>query len=48
MMHKLDGVKTGIINEIEMLRRDMRRRLDEKLGRIEEDIAKIKARLGMT
>ncbi len=29
-MHKLDGVKTGIINEIEMLRRDMRRILAEK------------------
>ena len=48
MIHKIDDAKTGIINEIQMLRRDMKSMLDERLGRIEEDIAKIKARLGMT
>ncbi|MEO9365180.1 MULTISPECIES: hypothetical protein [Candidatus Nitrosocaldus] len=46
-MHKLDDAKTGIINEIQIIRKDIRSVLDERLGRIEEDIAKIKTRYGM-
>ncbi|MEM3092117.1 MAG: acylphosphatase [Candidatus Nitrosocaldus sp.] len=47
IIHKIDDAKTGIINEIRMFRSDMKSMLDERLARIEEDIAKIKARLGM-
>ncbi|MEM2856390.1 MAG: acylphosphatase [Candidatus Nitrosocaldaceae archaeon] len=47
IIHKLDDVKTGVTNEIQMLRKDITNILNERFGKIEDDIAKIKARIGM-
>ncbi|MEM4275101.1 MAG: acylphosphatase [Candidatus Nitrosocaldaceae archaeon] len=47
IIHKLDDAKTGVTNEIQMLRKDITNILNERFGKIEDDIAKIKARIGM-
>ena len=44
---KLDDLKVSIVEEIHALREDIKAVLDKRLSKIEEDIMKIKIRLGM-
>ena len=44
---KLDDLKVSIIEEIHALREDIKTILDKRLSKIEEDIMKIKIKLGM-
>lgn len=47
MLEKLDETKKEIVGEIRELRWDLKSYLDEKLIRIESDIAQIKAKIGL-
>lgn len=47
MLEKLDETKNEIVGEIRELRWDLKSYLDEKLMRIESDIAQIKAKIGI-
>ncbi len=44
---KLDDLKVSIVEEIRALREDIKTILDKRLSKIEEDIMKIKIKLGM-
>jgi len=44
---KLDDLKVSIVEEIHALREDIKAILDKRLSKIEEDITKIKIKLGM-
>ena len=44
---KLDDLKVSIVEEIHALREDIKTILDKRLSKIEEDITKIKIKLGM-
>lgn len=47
MLEKLDEAKKEVIGEIKELRLDMRSYLDERLKRIESEIALLKAKVGL-
>jgi acylphosphatase len=47
MLEKLEETKTEIVGEIRELRWDLKSYLDEKLARIESDVAHIKAKIGL-
>ncbi len=44
---KLDDLKVSIVEEIRAVREDIKAILDKRLSKIEEDITKIKIKLGM-
>ena len=44
---KLDDLKVSVVEEIHALREDIKTILDKRLSKIEEDIMKIKLKLGM-
>jgi len=47
MLEKLEETKTEIVGEIRELRWDLKSYLDERLARIESDVAHIKAKIGL-
>ncbi len=48
VLGKLDDLKVSVVQEIHALRDDIKELFDRRLSKIEEDIVKIKNRLGMT